>query len=186
MFRLMFQLLEDLALQQIQLEQELEKVQQERDTNRARLLSYIYNGTISVLLDKLYKAENTILIKWKPFFFPAEKEADNVIMEFLRNSEEERQSQAELLEREKQEEMRLLSSCHSEQFMLRTKDTLCEHQKKKEYIYVASLFAYEYINIFVLQLQWKNCWKKRCERRENWKNIPNTGTIPHSHCSHCQ
>lgn len=41
-----FQLLEDLALQQIQLEQELEKVQQERDTNRARLLSYIYNGTI--------------------------------------------------------------------------------------------------------------------------------------------
>lgn len=41
-----FQLLEDLALQQIQLEQELEKVQQERDTNRARLLSYVYNGTI--------------------------------------------------------------------------------------------------------------------------------------------
>lgn len=41
-----FQLLEDLALQRIQLEQEVEKVQQERDTNRTRLLSYIYNGTI--------------------------------------------------------------------------------------------------------------------------------------------
>ncbi|KAL6268687.1 hypothetical protein P5V15_001817 [Pogonomyrmex californicus] len=98
-------LLEDLALQQIQLEQELEKVQQERDTNRARLLSYIYN---------------------------AEKEADNVIKEFLRNSEEERQSQAELVEREKQEEMQLLSSCHSEQFMLRTKDTLVAMEKLLE------------------------------------------------------
>lgn len=98
-------LLEDLASQQIQLEQELEKVQQERDTNRARLLSYIYN---------------------------AEKEADNVIKEFLKNSEEERQSQAELLEREKQEEMQLLSSCHSEQFMLRMKDTLFEMEKLLE------------------------------------------------------
>ncbi|XP_011637544.1 LOW QUALITY PROTEIN: E3 ubiquitin-protein ligase LRSAM1-like [Pogonomyrmex barbatus] len=98
-------LLEDLALQQIQLEQELEKVQQERDTNRARLLSYI---------------------------FLAEKEADNVIKEFLRNSEEERQSQAELVEREKQEEMQLLSSCHSEQFMLRTKDTLVAMEKLLE------------------------------------------------------
>ncbi|XP_018356186.1 PREDICTED: E3 ubiquitin-protein ligase LRSAM1-like isoform X2 [Trachymyrmex septentrionalis] len=95
-------LLEDVALQQIQLEQELEKVQQERDTNRARLLSYIHN---------------------------AEKEADNVIKEFLRNSEEERQSQAELVEREKQEEMQLLSSCHSEQFLLRTKDTLFAMEK---------------------------------------------------------
>ncbi|XP_071648007.1 E3 ubiquitin-protein ligase LRSAM1 isoform X2 [Temnothorax longispinosus] len=98
-------LLEDVALQQIQLEQELEKVQQERDTNRAHLLSYIYS---------------------------AEKEADNVIKEFLRNSEEERQSQAELLEREKQEEMQLLSSCHSEQFMLRTKDTLFAMEKLLE------------------------------------------------------
>lgn len=98
-------LLEDLALQQIQLEQEFEKVQQERDTNRARLLSYIYN---------------------------AEKEADNVIKEFLRNSEEERQSQAELLEREKQEEMQLLSSCHSEQSMLRMKDTLFAMEKLLE------------------------------------------------------
>ncbi|KAG5307694.1 LRSM1 ligase, partial [Acromyrmex insinuator] len=95
-------LLEDVALQQIQLEQELEKVQQERDTNRARLLSYIHN---------------------------AEKEADNVIKEFLKNSEEERQSQAELVEREKQEEMQLLSSCHSEQFLLRTKDTLFAMEK---------------------------------------------------------
>ncbi|XP_077269477.1 E3 ubiquitin-protein ligase LRSAM1 isoform X2 [Temnothorax americanus] len=98
-------LLEDVALQQIQLEQELEKVQQEKDTNRAQLLSYIYS---------------------------AEKEADNVIKEFLRNSEEERQSQAELLEREKQEEMQLLSSCHSEQFMLRTKDTLFAMEKLLE------------------------------------------------------
>ncbi|CAK9828859.1 E3 ubiquitin-protein ligase LRSAM1 [Anthophora retusa] len=98
-------LLEDLALQQTQLQHELEKVQQERDSNRARLLSYIYN---------------------------AEKEADNVIKEFLRNSEEERQSQAELLEREKQEEMRLLSSCHSEQFMFRTKDTLLSMEKLLE------------------------------------------------------
>lgn len=56
--------------------------------------------------------------------FSAEKEADNVIKEFLRNSEGERQSQAELLEREKHEEMQILSSCHSEQFMFRTKDTL--------------------------------------------------------------
>ncbi|KAG5338137.1 LRSM1 ligase, partial [Acromyrmex charruanus] len=95
-------LLEDVALQQIQLEQELEKVQQERDTNRACLLSYIHN---------------------------AEKEADNVIKEFLKNSEEERQSQAELVEREKQEEMQLLSSCHSEQFLLRTKDTLFAMEK---------------------------------------------------------
>lgn len=54
-----------------------------------------------------------------------------MIKEFLRNSEEERQSQAELVEREKQEEMRLLSSCHSEQFMLRTKDTLCEYQTEE-------------------------------------------------------
>lgn len=90
-------LLKDLALQQTQFEHKLEKVQKERDTNRARLLSYISN---------------------------AEKEADNVIKEFLRNSEEERQTQAELLEREAQEEMQLLSSCHSEQFMFRTKDTL--------------------------------------------------------------
>ncbi|XP_031826481.2 E3 ubiquitin-protein ligase LRSAM1 isoform X2 [Nomia melanderi] len=98
-------LLKDLALQQTQLEQELEKVQQERDSNRARLLSYIYN---------------------------AEKEADNVIKEFLNNSEAERQTQAELLEREKQEEMQILSSCHSEQFLFRTKDTLLSMEKLLE------------------------------------------------------
>lgn len=57
----------------------------------------------------------------------AEKEADNVIQEFLRNSEEERQSQAKLIEQEKQDEMKLLSSCHAEQFQLRTKDTLCKY-----------------------------------------------------------
>ncbi|XP_017763784.1 PREDICTED: E3 ubiquitin-protein ligase LRSAM1-like isoform X2 [Eufriesea mexicana] len=98
-------LLEDLVLQQAQLRHELEKVQQERDSNRARLLCYIYN---------------------------AEKEADNVIKEFLRNSEEERQTQAELLEREKQEEMQLLSSCHKEQFLFRTKDTLLSMEKLLE------------------------------------------------------
>lgn len=55
-----FQLLEDLALQQIQLEQELEKVQQERDINRTRLLSYIYNGMISLLiLCKFYTMQFT-------------------------------------------------------------------------------------------------------------------------------
>ncbi|XP_043286149.1 E3 ubiquitin-protein ligase LRSAM1-like isoform X2 [Venturia canescens] len=90
-------LLDDLVQQQTQLEQEIEKVQQERDLNRARLLSFIYN---------------------------AEKEADHVITEFLRSSEEERQTQAELLEQEKLEEMRILSQCHTEQFNLRTKETL--------------------------------------------------------------
>lgn len=45
-----FQLLEDLAEQQLQLEQEIEKVQQERDFNRERLLSFIYNGTKTIKL----------------------------------------------------------------------------------------------------------------------------------------
>ncbi|XP_012287383.1 E3 ubiquitin-protein ligase LRSAM1 isoform X2 [Orussus abietinus] len=98
-------LLEDLAQQQVQLEQEIEKVQQERENNRVRLLSYIYN---------------------------AEKDADKVIKEFLRGSEEERQSQAELVKREKREEMQLLSACHSEQFMLRTKDTLAAMERLLE------------------------------------------------------
>ena len=98
-------LLEDLALEQSQLLDELQKVQQERNSNSARLLSYIYN---------------------------AEKEANNVIKEFLRNSEQERQSQAELLKREKQEEIQLLLSCHSEQFMFRTKDTLLSMEKLLE------------------------------------------------------
>lgn len=75
----------------------------------------------------------------------AEKEADNVIKEFLRNSEEERQSQAELLEREKQEEMQLLSSCHSEQSMLRMKDTLCKYIKILEIkiIYISIYRIYD-------------------------------------------
>ncbi|XP_015435186.1 PREDICTED: E3 ubiquitin-protein ligase LRSAM1-like [Dufourea novaeangliae] len=98
-------LLKDLALQQTELEHELEKVQQKKDFNRARLLSYIYND---------------------------EKAADNVIKEFLRNSEEKRQTQAELLEREKQEEMQILSSCHSEQVLFRTKDTLSSMEKLLE------------------------------------------------------
>lgn len=121
--------MEDLALQQTQLQHELQKVQQEKDSNRARLLSYIYNGIIEIFL--YYNKKKYLLTKLKKMFslkFPlAEKEADNVIKEFLRNSEEERQTQAELLEQEKQEEMQLLSSCHTEQFMFRTKDTLCEY-----------------------------------------------------------
>lgn len=52
-----------------------------------------------------------------------------MITEFLRSSEEERQSQAKLLEREKREEMELLSQCHSEQFRLRTKETLRMYPK---------------------------------------------------------
>lgn len=55
---LYFQLLEDLALQQVQLEQELEKVQQERDVNRARLLSYIYNGIIFCHIWQICKVGN--------------------------------------------------------------------------------------------------------------------------------
>jgi uncharacterized protein YbgA (DUF1722 family) len=64
--------------------------------------------------------------KYKLIFLSAEKEADNVIKEFLKNSDEERQNQTKLLEQEKQEEMQLLKSCYSEQFTLRMKDTLCE------------------------------------------------------------
>ena len=45
-------LLNDLADQQIQLEKEIEKVQQERDVNRSRLLSYIYNGRFGLILLK--------------------------------------------------------------------------------------------------------------------------------------
>ncbi|XP_008211029.1 E3 ubiquitin-protein ligase LRSAM1 isoform X1 [Nasonia vitripennis] len=90
-------LLKDLAHQQIQLEKEIEKVQQKRDINRSRLLSYIYN---------------------------AEKEADGVIEEFLHTSEKERQTQAELLDIEKREEMEILSQSYSEQSLHRTKDTL--------------------------------------------------------------
>jgi hypothetical protein len=38
-------LLGDLVDQEIQLQKEIEKVQHEKDINRSRLLSYIYNGT---------------------------------------------------------------------------------------------------------------------------------------------
>lgn len=51
-----------------------------------------------------------------------------MIKEFLKNSEEERQSQAELFEREKKEEIQLLASSYSEQSTLRTKDTLCKYR----------------------------------------------------------
>lgn len=61
-----------------------------------------------------------------------------MIKEFLRNGEEDRQSQAELFEREKQEEMQLLSACHSEQFMFRTKDTLRKCQVTN------ALYTYSY------------------------------------------
>ncbi|XP_043474852.1 E3 ubiquitin-protein ligase LRSAM1-like isoform X1 [Leptopilina heterotoma] len=89
-------LLEDLVLQQSQLEQEIVKVQQERDVNKAKLLSHIYD---------------------------AEKEADAVIKQFLKTSEEERLTQATLTEQEKREEMQLLNASCS-QHLLRTKDTL--------------------------------------------------------------
>lgn len=89
-------LLEDLVQQQTQLEQEIVKVQQERDLNKAKLLSHIYD---------------------------AEKEADAVIKQFLKISEEERLTQAKLADQEKREEMQLLNASCS-QHLLRTKDTL--------------------------------------------------------------
>lgn len=46
--------MQDLALQQTQLQHELQKVQQERDSNRARLLSYIYNGISKIFLYYIY------------------------------------------------------------------------------------------------------------------------------------
>ncbi|XP_033224137.1 E3 ubiquitin-protein ligase LRSAM1-like isoform X2 [Belonocnema kinseyi] len=98
-------LLQDLALQQTQLEQEIEKVQQERDVNRVKLLSHIFN---------------------------AEKEADTVIKQFLISSEEERLSQAKLVEIEKREEMQLLTASCSEQLLLRTKDTLISMEELLE------------------------------------------------------
>lgn len=93
-------LLEDLVLQQSQLEQEIVKVQQERDVNKAKLLSHIYD---------------------------AEKEADAVIKQFLKTSEEERLTQATLTEKEKREELQLLNASCS-QHLLRTKDTLMSMQ----------------------------------------------------------
>lgn len=167
------------------MEQELEKVQQERDTNRARLLSYIYNGMIFLsIFNEYIKCTNLANTKKKihKLFLLAEREADNVIKEFLRNSEEERQSQAELLEREKQEEMQLLSSCHSEQFMLRTKDTLGEY-RTQSYVKLR-LFTYEYK--FVLQFQWRNCWRRKCVKQGNGKSIPNIETTPYNPYLRCQ
>ncbi|KAK0082975.1 hypothetical protein PV326_006927 [Microctonus aethiopoides] len=90
-------LLEDLALQQSRLESKIERVQYEREINRSRLITLI---------------------------FEAEKEADSVIEEFLRSSEAERQAQAELLDREKKEQFKLLSQSHLDQSAYRTKETL--------------------------------------------------------------
>ncbi|XP_066585854.1 E3 ubiquitin-protein ligase LRSAM1-like isoform X2 [Prorops nasuta] len=98
-------LLEDLAKQQMHMENKLEKFQQERDGYRTRLLSYIFN---------------------------VEKDADNVIKELLRNNDEERQNQIAFVEREKQEEVQILSIYHTEQFMLRTQDTLVAMEKLLE------------------------------------------------------
>ncbi|KAF7990129.1 hypothetical protein HCN44_009864 [Aphidius gifuensis] len=81
-------LLVNLAEQQTKLEIEITKVQQEREINRSRLLSFIYD---------------------------TEKDADGIIKEFLSTSEAERQTQAELLEREKNEQMGILSKCHNDQ-----------------------------------------------------------------------
>lgn len=91
-------LLEDLVEQQTRLESEIERVQQERELNRSRLLSFIYQ---------------------------AEKEADTVIEEFLRNAEAERLAQAELVEMENKEQLELLSQCHLDQSSCRTRETLC-------------------------------------------------------------
>lgn len=90
-------LLDDLAVQQTKLEIEITKVQQEREINRSRLLSFIYD---------------------------TEKDADGIIKEFLSTSEAERQAQAELFEREKAEQMGILSKCHYDQSACRTKETL--------------------------------------------------------------
>ncbi|KAF7988311.1 hypothetical protein HCN44_000884 [Aphidius gifuensis] len=90
-------LLVNLAEQQTKLEIEITKVQQEREINRSRLLSFIYD---------------------------TEKDADGIIKEFLSTSEAERQTQAELLEREKNEQMGILSKCHNDQSACRTKETL--------------------------------------------------------------
>ncbi|XP_057333310.1 E3 ubiquitin-protein ligase LRSAM1-like isoform X1 [Microplitis mediator] len=90
-------LLEDLVEQQTRLESEIERVQQERELNRSRLLSFIYH---------------------------AEKEADTVIEEFLRNAEAERLAQAELVEMENKEQLELLSQCHLDQSSCRTRETL--------------------------------------------------------------
>lgn len=53
-----------------------------------------------------------------------------MIKEFLHTSEKERQTQAELLDIEKREEMEILSRSYSEQSLHRTKDTLCKSLRK--------------------------------------------------------
>lgn len=90
-------LLEDLILQQLKLESKIEKVQQEKGINRSRLLSSITD---------------------------AERDADDVIKEFLTSSEIDRQAQAELCEREKKEQMKILSRSYLDQSKCRTKETL--------------------------------------------------------------
>ncbi|KAJ8668533.1 hypothetical protein QAD02_010196 [Eretmocerus hayati] len=90
-------LLHDLAWQQTQLEEEIKKIQLDRDVSRKRLLSYIHN---------------------------AEKEADSIIKEFLDHGGRERLTQSQLLEKEKKEEFQLLSHAHSQQSSHRTRDTL--------------------------------------------------------------
>lgn len=90
-------LLVNLAEQQSKLEIEITRVQQEREINRSRLLSFIYD---------------------------TEKDADGIIKEFLSTSEAERQLQAELLERENNEKMGILLKCHNDQSTCRTKETL--------------------------------------------------------------
>lgn len=52
-----------------------------------------------------------------------------MIREFLQNTEKNRQTQAELLEIEKNDEMQLLSRSYSEQSLHRTKDTLSEYNE---------------------------------------------------------
>ncbi|XP_034946765.1 E3 ubiquitin-protein ligase LRSAM1-like isoform X2 [Chelonus insularis] len=95
-------LLEDLILQQSHLELEIERIQQEKELNRARFLDFINE---------------------------AEKNADNVIEKFLINNEAERHIQAELIEREKEEQLQLLSKCHEDQSSVRTKETLLAMEK---------------------------------------------------------
>ena len=67
----------------------------------------------------------------------AEKEADNVIREFLQNTEEQRQTQTQLLELEKREEIELLSRSHCKQSLHRAKDTICK-------LYLYTLFQLQH------------------------------------------
>lgn len=69
-----------------------------------------------------------------------------MIKEFLRGSEEDRHTQAKLVELEQQEEMRLLSASHNEQFVLREKDTLRKFIVKSIVIIRKKL---NYLNLWV-------------------------------------